>query len=224
MGNNYPVESPTRGRYIKSKSSENPRALAFDATLRKAARETGTTVISDLHLMEKVRIARSHCLTIIILDNSSSMRMDKKVRMAKTIAWQLLKKSYENRNEVGLIGFEKNAPLTLVKPTRDMGVVDEKLEKLKSGGKTPLTPAIYMAGEILSKQKSAINQLVIISDGKGNVYKNQNMQDDLKEIVAELSNTDVFLINASEKFKSTGQMENLSEYLSAEHVYLDDLM
>jgi magnesium chelatase subunit D len=150
--------------------------------------------------------------------------MDKKIRMAKTISWQLLKQSYENRNEVCLIGFENNTPVTLIEPTKDMGVVDEKLEILKSGGKTPLTPALYQAAEIISKHKNSKNQVIIISDGKGNVFKNQNLQEDLREIVTGLSDTVMLLINASEKFKSTGQMEKLSEYLSSEHIYLDDLM
>ncbi len=224
LGNNHPVENTNRGRYIKSKTSENPRTIAFDATVRKAVRETGTTMISDSHLMEKVRMARSQCLNIIILDNSSSMRMDKKIRMAKTITWQLLKQSYENRNEVCLIAFENNTPVTLVEPTKDMAVVDEKLEMMKSGGKTPLTPALFQAVEIISKNKNSNNQLIIISDGKGNVFKNQNIHEDLEEVIADLSNTDLLLINASEKFKSTGQMEKLSEYLASEHIYLDDLI
>ncbi len=224
LGNNNPVENTKRGRYIRSKPSEKPQSIAFDASLRKAVRETGRTAIGDVHLMEKVRIARSHCLNIIILDNSSSMRMDKKIRMAKTITWQLLKQSYENRNEVCLIGFENNAPVTMVEPTKDMGVVDDKLELMKSGGKTPLTPALYQAAEIIAKHKNSKNQVIIISDGKGNVFKNQNLQEDLMEVVAGLSEADTLLINASEKFKSTGNMEKLSEYLSSEHIYLDDLM
>lgn len=174
--------------------------------------------------MEKVRMARSQCLNVIVLDNSSSMRMDKKIRMAKTITWQLLKQSYENRNEVCLIGFENNSPVTLVEPTKDMAVIDEQLEMMKSGGKTPLTPALFQAIEIVTKYKNSENQVIIISDGKGNVFKNQNLREDIKEIVAGLSHTDILLINASEKFKSTGQMEKLSEYLMSEHIYLDDLI
>ncbi|MBK6586600.1 MAG: VWA domain-containing protein, partial [Coprothermobacter sp.] len=103
--------------------------------------------------MEKVRISKAETLYIIVLDSSSSMKLDKKIKFAKTIAWLLLKESYEKKNKVSLISFKGDEAQIISEPTTNLTKLNEVLENLDIGGKTPLTPALMEAAKLASKYK-----------------------------------------------------------------------
>ncbi|MEW5936536.1 MAG: AAA family ATPase, partial [Candidatus Thermoplasmatota archaeon] len=105
QGGDFPKIEGERGLYVKARENKNPQSVAIDATLRKTIKETGKLEVLPEHLMEKVRISRGEALYIILLDSSSSMRMEKKIRFAKSLAWLLLKQSYEKKSAVALLAF-----------------------------------------------------------------------------------------------------------------------
>ncbi|MEW6456843.1 MAG: VWA domain-containing protein [Acidobacteriota bacterium] len=175
QGRDFPKIEGKKGLCVRARESENPKSIAIDATLRKTIRETGKLEVLPEHLMEKVRVSKGEALYIILLDSSSSMRIERKIRFAKTLAWLLLKQSYEKKNRVALLTFRGNDAQVLVPPTSDFIKVEHSLENLPTGGRTPLTPALYKSFEIAKKENDAIPTVILISDGKGNVYIKNNL-------------------------------------------------
>lgn len=217
------VES-NRGRYIRARDAETPKSIAVDATLRKAIRQTGRLEVLPEHLMEKVRVSKGKSVYYLLLDSSSSMSLDKKIRMAKSLAWQLLKRSYEKKSRVALIVFQGQEPELVVPPTSDLLRIDQALENVPTGGKTPLTPAIKMAFEDSEKETEVKHVVIVISDGRGNVFFNQDLEMDLKQLDAMKKDATLIFINAENRGKSLGVLENMAEAFHAPHYYLEEIL
>lgn len=223
-GRDFPKVEENRGLYIRARESENPRSIAIDATLRRAIRETGKLEVLPEHLMEKIRVGSGKALYIILLDSSSSMRMEKKIRFAKTLAWLLLKQSYERKNEVALMAFRGNDAQLLVPPTRDVLKIEEVLENLPTGGKTPLTPALYKAFQMAKKEVKARPTVILISDGRGNVFIKNNLEEDLAFLQKFANGISLVVVNAESRNRSIGILEQLAEIFNAPHFYLEEVI
>jgi magnesium chelatase subunit D len=214
-----------RGVYIKAKETDNPKSIAIDATLRKAVRETGSLEILPEHIMEKIRVAKAEALYVITLDTSSSMRMDKKIRFAKSLVWSLLKRSYENKNKIALLTFREDDVKILVPPTSDVNKFVEELEKLPTDGKTPLTPALFKAFEVAKKETKATPVVILISDGRGNVFIKNSLEEDINFLSSIADNVKLIIVNTENKNKSIGVLEDIAKkFNKAEHYYLDEIM
>ena len=224
QGRDFPKIEGDRGLYIKARESEKPRSIAVDATLRKAIRETGKLEVLPEHLMEKVRVGKGKALYIILLDSSSSMRMEKKIRFTKTLAWLLLKQSYEKKNKVALLAFRGNDAQVLVPPTRDVLKIEEALENLPTGGKTPLTPALYEAFQMAKNEVKAEPTVILISDGRGNVFIKNNLEEDFAFLQAFANGINLVVVNAESRNRSIGVLEELAEKFNAQHFYLEDIL
>jgi len=224
QGRDFPKTTGERGLYIKSRESKNPKGIAIDATLRKSVRETGKLEVLPEHLMEKVRISKGKALYIILLDSSSSMRMDKKIRFAKTLAWGLLKQSYERKNRVALLTFRGEDARVLVPPTSDVIKIEESLEKLPAGGKTPLTPALYKAFEMAKKETISTPTIILISDGRGNVFIKDSLEEDITFLSTSANSINLVAVNAEIRNKSIGILENIAKSFNAPHFYLEELL
>lgn len=224
QGNNFPKTEGSKGLYIKAIESKNPNSIAIDATLRKAIRETGKLEVLPEHLMEKVRIAKGEALYLILLDSSSSMRMERKIRFAKTLAYLLLKQSYEKKTKVGLMAFRGEDTTLLVSPTRDVIKIEEALESLPTGGKTPLTPALYKAFELAKKVRDAIPCVILVSDGRGNVFIKNSLEEDFNFLSQFVSGIKLVVVNTESKGRSIGTLETLAGVFNTPHFYLEDLI
>lgn len=223
-GKDFPKTTGERGLYINAKESENPKNIAIDATFRKAVRETGQLEILPEHVMEKIRVTRGEALYIILLDSSSSMRMDRKIRLAKALSWQLLKQSYENRNRVAFLTFKGDDAQVLVSPTQDILNIEEALKELPTGGKTPLTPALYKAFRVAKKETKAMPVIILISDGKGNVFMKNTLEEDLNYLSELSSGARLVVVNTENKHKSIGLLEEIAASFKAHHFYLDEVL
>lgn len=227
QGKNSSKVTGDRGLYVTARATKKPRSVAVDATVRKAALENGGEnhlVILPEHVMEKVRMSSGEALYIILMDSSSSMCMDKKIGFAKSLSWLLLKESYEKRNRVALLSFRGDDVDVLARPTSDMGRIEESLEELPTGGRTPLTPAIYQALEIARREKKATPTIIVISDGRGNVFLKDNLETDIKLISEMIEDVNMVFVNAESRNKSIGVLEDISTTFTAPHFYLDELV
>ncbi len=215
----------TRGKYIKAKEAANPESVAIDATIKKAIRENPKNFkILPEHLMEKVRISKAEALYIIILDSSSSMKLDKKIKFAKTMAWLLLKESYENKNKIGLIAFKGDEAQIIKEPTKDFKSVNEALENLEIGGKTPLTPALMEAAKLASKYKDLAPTIIVISDGRCNIFIKSNLEEDLKILHPKIKGLNLVFVDAEPKGRNIGVLEEIAAKFNAPIFYLDDIL
>jgi magnesium chelatase subunit D len=223
-GRDFPKAEDARGLYVRARESDKPGSVAIDATLRKAIRETGKLEVLPEHLMEKVRISKGEALYILLLDASSSMRMERKIRFAKTLAWYVLQQSYERKNKVSLLAFRGEDVQVLAPPTSDVLRIEEALEKIPTGGKTPLTPALYRAFEIAKKETRAVPTIILISDGRGNVFIRNNLEEDLEFLSSLAGGTHLLLVNAESRHRSIGLLEDIAARFHAPHFYLDEVL
>ncbi|MDP3065581.1 MAG: magnesium chelatase subunit D family protein [Methanobacteriaceae archaeon] len=227
QGKNSSKVTGNRGMYLKARDSKKPTNVAVDATVRKAARENGQSsqiVVLPEHVMEKVRVSKGEALYIILLDSSSSMRMDKKIGFAKSLSWLLLKESYEKKNRVALMSFRGDEAEILSAPTSDVHRIEASLEKLPTGGKTPLTPAIYQALEMAKNEKKATPAIIVISDGRGNIFLDENLETDVKLLSGMIEGINMVFVNAESRNRSIGVLEDISSSFAAPHFYLDEVV
>ncbi|MEW5920588.1 MAG: VWA domain-containing protein [Bacillota bacterium] len=214
-----------RGQFVKARPNSEPDSLAVDATLRRAVSQTGKLEVLPEHLMEKVRVSRGKALYLILMDASSSMRMERKIKLAKTLSWQLLQHSYQKKNRVGLLAFRGEEARVLVHPTGDVLKIDEALQALPTGGKTPLTPAIFRALEFAVREREARPVIVVISDGKANVFVGESLEEDLERLQAKLiPDLNFVMVNTESRKRSLGVLEKMAQTLGAAHFYLEEIL
>jgi len=225
-GKDFSGSEGKRGQFVRARPNPEPGSLAVNDTLRRAAERSGSLNVLLEHLMEKVRIARGKAVYFLLLDTSSSMRLERKIRLAKTLSWQLLQKSYRQRNRVALVTFREDKVKEAVPLTSDVSKIDELLQTLPTGGKTPLTPALFKVLSLAGREKEAYPVALIISDGKANVFRGESLEADLKELKGLIAKSRVKLIfvNTESRKRSLGMLENMAEDFGSEHFYLEDLL
>lgn len=224
QGRDFPKVEGERGLYVKARESKNPRSIAIGATLRKAVRETGKLEVLPEHFMEKVRTSKGEALYIILLDSSSSMRVEKKIRFAKTLAWLLLKQSYEKKNRVAFLAFRGDDAQVLVPPTSDFARMEDALKELPTGGKTPLTPALYKSFQMAKKETKGRPTVILISDGKGNVFIKNSIEEDIRFLSTFADGIDLVAVDAESRNRSIGMLEDIARTFNAPHFYLEDVI
>lgn len=150
--------------------------------------------------------------------------MEKKIRFAKTLAWLLLKQSYEKKNRIALLAFRGEKTEVLVSPTKDVTKIENALEKLPTGGKTPLTPALYKAFELAKKETKATPTVILISDGKGNVFIKNSIEEDIQFLSEYAKGINIVIVNTESKNRSIGILEDIAKMFNAPHFYLEDVI
>mgnify|MGYP001194546771 CR=1 FL=1 len=212
-----------KGKYVRARPNPEHESIAMDATIKRAAAD-GSPVVLPEHLMEKVRAGRAETLYIIVLDTSSSMRLERKIKFAKTASWLILRDSYEKRNRVALIAFRGHKAELVVEPTSNYESVEEALEELSSGGRTPLTPALKLAAEVSASHKDDAATIIVISDGRCNVFINSNLEEDIRMLAPELDRVNMIFVNAEPSARSLGILEDIAANFTSEVLYLDDIL
>ena len=169
-----------RGRYI---GFELPKQqlydIALDATLRTAAihqitREKDGMAIS-IHKSDirvKKRENRIGTTIIFAVDASGSMGAKQRMVATKEAILSLLYDAYQKRDQVGMIAFRKDHAEILLPITRSIDLAQKRLQKLPTGGRTPLAEGLFMAWQMITVQQMKDNDmvplLVLITDGKAN--------------------------------------------------------
>ncbi|RLF24109.1 MAG: magnesium chelatase [Thermoprotei archaeon] len=169
--------------YMVPKDVKKVDDIAVDATIRAAVlRMIGWKVkappikVSDEDIRERVRRRPVSHLIILILDSSGSMAALRRIELAKGILWNLAKRAYIDKDYVSLIVFRRNHAKILVEPTRNYKRVMLELERVPTGGKTPLSHALLEAYRLIKREKIKNKDLqvslIIVTDGKANVPLN----------------------------------------------------
>ena len=178
------MQNSANGRTIKARQSEKGfqvRAVKSDTTNDIALTETVVHALArdpdqlsigrqDLH--QKVRNGKAGHLILFVVDASGSMAAGKRMEAVKGSVMNLLQDAYQKRNMVAVIGFRGVEATVLLEPTRSTELAEQALEKLPTGGRTPLPHALQLAGNMLTsvvKDDRIQPFLVILSDGKANV-------------------------------------------------------
>jgi magnesium chelatase subunit D len=171
-----------RGRYITSRLPEKDGLvdLAFDATLRAAApfqsrrsRDGNAVTLRRWDLRQKIRLSRARNVILFVVDASWSMAAEARMEATKGAVLSLLMDAYQRRDRVGLVVFQRDSAYLLLPPTSSVELARRRLEKVPTGGKTPLSRGLLLGYQVLEQVRrqdpEVMPLMVLITDGQGNV-------------------------------------------------------
>ena len=227
-----------QGKYVKSIIPKGKIIdFAFDATIRAAAPYQKKSDINGLKIKirkedirVKVRERRTGTSILFVVDSSGSMGVKKRMEAVKGAIMSLLKDAYEKRDRVGLVAFRKDCAEELLPITRSIDLAQKKLEKLTTGGKTPLAAGIERAYNIIKKElkkdEKVVPLILFLSDGKANY--SISGKDPIKESLElaqkiKKENIRTIVIDTEEGFIKLEMAKTLSEALGAEYYKLENL-
>lgn len=126
-------------------------------------------------LCRKLRYRAADQLIVLAVDTSDSMGSGALVRMraAKGAALAILRRAYQTRSSVALIAFGGEQAALVLPPTRSINLARTRLERLPTGGATPMADALVQARELILRERRRCQGLrpvlVLVSDGEANV-------------------------------------------------------
>ena len=145
----------------------------------------------------------------------------------KGSAMALLRDAYQQRNMVGVISFRGVEATVLLEPTRSIELAEQALERLPTGGRTPLPHALQLAEKVLTASSSGSGNrpfLVVLSDGKANVPLpgggdawGQSLQ------LAKELKCPAMVLDTESGYVRYGKARELAEALGAEYLSLQEL-
>ncbi|GAA1884598.1 putative cobaltochelatase [Streptantibioticus ferralitis] len=151
--------------------------LHLAATVRAAAphqRARGRSgpglVVRKDDLRQAVREGREGNLVLFVVDASGSMAARQRMAAVKGAVLSLLLDAYQRRDKVGLVTFRGSGAELALPPTSSVEAGAARLERLPTGGRTPLAAGLLRAREVLRVERlrdaSRRPLLVVVTDGR----------------------------------------------------------
>ncbi|WP_171167913.1 putative cobaltochelatase [Streptomyces sp. I05A-00742] len=173
--------SRARTAHGRTTGARRPRGtltrLHLAATLQAAAphqRARGRAgrglVVRRDDLRETVREGREGNLVLFVVDASGSMAARKRMSAVKGAVLSLLLDAYQRRDKIGMITFRGSDADVALPPTSSVDAGAARLERLPTGGRTPLAAGLLRAHEVLRVERlrdpSRRPLLVVVTDGR----------------------------------------------------------
>jgi Mg-chelatase subunit ChlD len=229
-----------RGRYIQARPAEGKvDDLAFDATLRAAApfqrdrleqRRKVAFAIRPSDFQRKVRVKKTSNLVLFVVDASWSMAVAERMSATKGAILSLLTDAYQRRDRVGLVVFQKDRASLILPPTNSVQLAKRALAEIPVGGKTPLSAGLYLAQEVLHREKvlhpDVAPLVILLTDGAGNVSMGSlPPQDEAHRLADRIAEDDIrcVVINMEHAAFDQGLAQALAEHLKAPCYTINDL-
>ncbi|WP_420000292.1 putative cobaltochelatase [Streptomyces boninensis] len=151
--------------------------LHLTATLQAAAphqhargRRTPGLVLDRDDLREAAREGRESNLVLFVVDASGSMAARRRMSAVKGAVLSLLLDAYQRRDKVGLITFRGAEADLALPPTSSVDTAAARLERLPTGGRTPLAAGLLKAHDVLRIERmrdpARRPLLVVVTDGR----------------------------------------------------------
>ena len=228
------------GRYVKSIMYRQDNDIALDATLRAAAlhqkdrgrNKNDKIIIKDCDIRSKSRKKKTGNFILFVVDASGSMGAYRRMVETKGAVMSLLMDAYQKRDKVGLIAFRRDKAECLVFPASSIELAGKQLQNLATGGKTPLTSALELTGNMLqtafAKDKTVRPIVIFISDGKTNIsnYGSDPLEEAFRYAVKlsdEFPAKYVVIDTESNNGIKLGLAKNIARRLNAEYYQINDL-
>ncbi|RSS81277.1 putative cobaltochelatase [Streptomyces sp. WAC06614] len=173
--------SRARTAHGRTVGAQRPRGqltkLHLAATVHAAAphqrargRDGRGLVVRKDDLRQATREGREGNLVLFVVDASGSMAARQRMSAVKGAVLSLLLDAYQRRDKVGLITFRGAAAELALPPTSSVDAAAARLERLPTGGRTPLAAGLLKAHEVLRIEKlrdpSRRPLLVVVTDGR----------------------------------------------------------
>ncbi|MFD5620339.1 putative cobaltochelatase [Streptomyces yangpuensis] len=173
--------SRARTAHGRTTGAQRPRGqltkLHLAATVHAAAphqkargRAGRGLVVRKDDLRQATREGREGNLVLFVVDASGSMAARQRMSAVKGAVLSLLLDAYQRRDKVGLVTFRGAAAELALPPTSSVDAAAVRLEKLPTGGRTPLASGLLKAHEVLRIERlrdpSRRPLLVVVTDGR----------------------------------------------------------
>jgi Mg-chelatase subunit ChlD len=229
-----------RGRYIQARPSPGKADdLAFDATLRAAApfqkqrsemRKRVAFAIRSSDYQRKIRVKKAANLVLFVVDASWSMAVAERMAATKGAILSLLTDAYQRRDRVGLAVFQKDRATLVLPPTNSIQLAKRALADIPVGGKTPLSAGLFLAHQVIQKERLArpdvMPLIILLTDGAGNVsMTNLPPQEEAHRIANQIAEDEIrsVVINMEHAAFDQGLAQGLAEHLEAPCYTLSEL-
>lgn len=247
-----------QGRYISSRKVPRVNDLALDATIREAAPHQRQRrfqpgmgqarsrtdarqlldqppvlprlIVSRQDLRQKVRVRRTRNAVCFVVDASWSMAAEERMQATKAAVLSLLRDAYQRRDRVGLVSFQRNQAHVLLPLTNSVELAQRCLQRMPTGGKTPLARGMLTGFELLDRARrqnpEVIPLMVLLTDGQANVSMGTMPPQREAYQVAEFIATHALravVIDTEHPHFDRGLTRQLAQHLQGYYVHLDDL-
>jgi magnesium chelatase subunit D len=159
-------DTENRGARVKTEPASDDGPIDAAASVRSAATRGATSVETD-DLRRSVRAGETSTTIVFAVDASASMRPA--MRTAKGVVLELLRDSYQHRDEVAFVAFAGDDADVLLPPTDSVSLAARHLKELPSGDRTPLPAGLETARAVLERSTSEAAVVVLVTDGRANV-------------------------------------------------------
>lgn len=229
-----------RGRYIQARPAAGKTDdLAFDATLRAAApfqkerteqRKRVAFAIQSSDFQRKIRVKKTSNLIMFVVDASWSMAVAERMAATKGAILSLLTDAYQRRDRVGLIVFQKSRATLILPPTNSVQLAQRALADIPVGGKTPLSAGLFMAYQVIDKERilhpDVKPLIILLTDGAGNVsMTNLPPQEETHRMAEQIATDHIrsVVINMEHAAFDQGLAQDLADHLMAPCYTLSEL-
>ena len=181
-------------------------------------------------IKENLRKVEQGASILFVVDSSGSMGVEQQMVKVKTLIYSLLIDAYQKRDRVGMITFRANEAKIVLSFTNSVHIAKKKLEKLETGGKTPLAHGLKLAFKILKQEKSKNPSgyyiMILVSDGRGNVSlegKNCLDQAELYGLYIKKLDIKTLVLDTEIDHLAFGYSWELARLMNGKYMKLDDL-
>jgi magnesium chelatase subunit ChlD-like protein len=229
-----------RGRYIMARPAHGKTEdIAFDATMRAAApfqlerkeqRKRVAFAIQKGDLQRKVRVKKAANLVLFVVDASWSMAVAERMAATKGAILSLLTDAYQRRDRVGLVVFQKDRSTLILSPTNSIQLAQRALADIPVGGKTPLSAGLYLAHEVIKRERvlhaDVMPLIILLTDGAGNVaMTNLPPQVEAHRLAQQIADDEIrcVVINMEHAAFDQGLAQDLADHLKGPCYTLNEL-
>jgi magnesium chelatase subunit D len=205
------------------------RDVAVDATLRAAALRAWQSP-APLHVLAtdlrvKIRRARTGNLILFVVDASGSMGARQRMAAVKGAVLSLLLDAYQKRDRVGLIAFRGQGAELLMPPTHSVELAEQRLRQMPTGGRTPLSAGLQLAGQVLvshlQRDAALAPLLVLVTDGRPNVGSPAQLRQAARALAQKRIAS--LVLDSEQGFVRLSAAGEVAAWLEAEYLLLEEL-
>jgi len=181
-------------------------------------------------LQRKVRVKRTANLVLFVVDASWSMAVAERMAATKGAILSLLTDAYQRRDRVGLVVFQKDRANLVLPPTNSVQLAQRALADIPVGGKTPLSAGLFMAHDVIMREKrlhpDVLPLMILLTDGAGNVSLGDGApQPEAHRLADQIAEEDIrsVVVNMEHAAFDQGLADALAEHLKAPCYTLSEL-
>ncbi|WP_323174363.1 VWA domain-containing protein [Natrialba sp. PRR66] len=164
---NVAPSAANRGARVRTESAscstDEAGSIDAAASVRAAASRGETTVGSD-DLRLAVREGTAAATVVFAVDASASMQPA--MRTAKGVVLELLRESYQRRDDIAFVAFAGDDADVLLPPTHSVSLAARHLKSLPTGDRTPLPAGLETASAVVERADTETAVVVLVTDGK----------------------------------------------------------